>query len=485
VALAGGGLGLALLPALPARLGPLRLPTAAVSAAALAAGVASSLPSLSLVGAYSRYESAPMRLAYLGLFCLAAACLEGPRDRRRAVTWFLAGCAVASLEALWQLAAGTGFRPDGNLGQPNLLGALLAMALPLAAGRALGDRRWLLPAALLAAGLLASASRSGWLGALAGLAAAGALEAGARWGRRGTLAALGAGFAGLAVAAGLLLLTPLRDLNGDTGSARLHVWRDSASLIAARPIAGWGEDTLGIVFGPYLTGDWQPGATFDRVHSAPLDLAAAQGLAGLGAGTWFWGVFAWRVLRRREAGEAAALAGACAAYGAWGLLNFDWAPATAPFWLLAGTLWSEVAPPVAARPRRRRPWALGAALAAWAAATVLLAAAPLAADLAWYAGSPAWAARIDPLQPRYHRALGEKLGGAAGLAELRLAARLGESDPAFWLELGDAERRAGNPRAAGAAYGQGRRIAPYDAALRQAAAAAAANSPGPAYSSSS
>ena len=54
-------------------------------------------------------------------------------------------------------------------------------------------------------------------------------------------------------------------------------------MVLARPLTGWGEDSTGLVFGQFLTGDWSPGITFDRVHSGPLDIAATQGLVGLAA----------------------------------------------------------------------------------------------------------------------------------------------------------------------------------------------------------
>ena len=97
------------------RLGP---PAAAVTLAAVLAGALSIAPNLSLVGAYGRCESLPMRLAYVGLLCGAAWLGE----RQRVVNAFLAGCGLASLETVAQALMGALPRPDGNLGQPNLLG---------------------------------------------------------------------------------------------------------------------------------------------------------------------------------------------------------------------------------------------------------------------------------------------------------------------------------------------------------------------------
>jgi hypothetical protein len=156
------GLGLA---AGTGQLGGLRWPALGVALAAVLAAIVSIAPNLSLIGEYSRYESLPVRLAYLGLF-FGTAWLG---DRRRLVAWFVVGCTVASCEALFQWATGALARPDGNLGQAGLLAALLAMAIPLAVDRARWSPWWLAAAGVCALGLVASSARSGWLGALVGL----------------------------------------------------------------------------------------------------------------------------------------------------------------------------------------------------------------------------------------------------------------------------------------------------------------------------
>jgi Flp pilus assembly protein TadD len=81
---------------------------------------------------------------------------------------------------------------------------------------------------------------------------------------------------------------------------------------------------------------------------------------------------------------------------------------------------------------------------------------PVAADLAYYHGLPAAATALDPLQARYHRALGDQLAAAgnypAALKEMRRAAELGEYDPSFYVALGDTEAKLGNAERARAAY---------------------------------
>jgi hypothetical protein len=453
--LAGGGLLLgAGLIAGRRSLGPLRLPVLAVALVAVAAGLLTATPAATLVGAYSRYESLPTRLAYLALFCGAAWLGE----RRLVVTAFLLGCGVAAVETLYQVATHALPRADGNVGNANLLGVLLAMALPLAADRALSAppparRAWVALGALLAAALVGSTSRSGWLGAVAGAAVLGALLVP----RRRLWLVLAAGIAALAVAAALITYTPLRALNADTGEARLGVWHDTLAVIAARPVLGWGEDATGQVFGRHQTGDWAPGHNFDRAHSMPLDLAVTQGLAGLAACAWLFGVWWLVVWRRRDLPGAAGLAGAAAAYLVWSLVNFDWAPATAALWLLMGAAWPG--PERAAAPPRWQGARTGAALAS-AVLGLALAVPPQVADVLYFAGRPGQAAAIDPLQPTYDAAQGD-------LASLRRAAQLGDSSPATYVALGDAEARAGNADAATAAYRRALERYPFDPTARQ------------------
>jgi len=440
----------------------LGLPVAAVAAAAVLAAVFSINPWLSVAGAYTRYESMLVRLAYLGLLAGTAVLCGGgaPNSRERVLRLFLVGCTVAALEAVWQGARHELARPDGNLGQPGLLGALLAMAVPVALQVGLRDWRWLPVLLPLGAGLYYSASRAGWLGALAGCVVFAVLVVPRRW-RQPALAVAGAA---LAIAILVLLLSPLRALNQDTGGARLGVWSDSLRMIAARPLTGWGEDATGLVFGRFQTHDWEPGNTFDRIHDQPLDLLVAQGILGGMAWAWLLGSLGLRWARGWLSG-ARGLAGpaaACVAYLAWSLLNFDWAPATGAFYVLAGVAWAAVRnPPPQPSPRGRGTWLVaGAGLVIG----LVLAVPPVLADIAYRAGDPARAVALNPLQARYHQALGEQLGTASprGLAELRRARELGDYDYSFLIELGDAERKDGHLAEARRAYKAALDVYPFD-----------------------
>jgi hypothetical protein len=288
------------------------------------------------------------------------------------------------------------------------------------------------------------------------------------------------------VAVVVVMVSPLRLLNDDPAPLRLHLWQDALHMISARPLTGWGEDATGLAFGRFLSGDWSPGVTFDRVHSGPLDLAATQGLLGLATtglvlvilfrGTW----------RSRFVGDVGALTAACAGYTVWVLFNFDWAPATGVFWLLAGTAWSAVravesdavSTSVVEAPKMPGPalWRTGVAVAL-AVVAIGLGTFPVLAD-AWYSlGRVGLSVVVDPLQSRYHWALGQGLVAqgsvARGVDEMRRAADFGETEPSLYVELGDAEAQLGRSADARKHYQRALEIDPYYSPARQRLAALA------------
>src|SRR6266566_10174638 len=82
------GIGLALLSPGGPGLGSLRLPLIAAAAASLLSFAFSVSWPLSLAGAYTRYESLPVRLSYLALLAVPVWLLRGERSR----SWVIAAC---------------------------------------------------------------------------------------------------------------------------------------------------------------------------------------------------------------------------------------------------------------------------------------------------------------------------------------------------------------------------------------------------------
>jgi len=474
------GTGLALLAPGGPGLGSLRWPLIGAVGAAILAFVFSISWPLGIAGSYTRYESLPIRLGYLGLFAAAVWLLRENRHRDWVVRAFVFGTAVACLEALAQWAGHVSFRPDGNLGNANLLAAIVAMAFPLAIARGFRSGRfmvaWWLAVAVMAGGLVATTSRSGGLGALAGCLALMVFSL------RGKVAAAAAVVSTGALGAALvvIVLSPLRFLNGDPGQLRIHLWQDGLHMILARPLTGWGEDSTGLTFGHFLTGDWSPGVTFDRLHSGPLDFTATQGLLGLVVTGWLILVLFGGAWRSRFSDDVGALAAACVGYSVWVFFNFDWAPATGAFWLIAGTAWAGVR--AAQVGQESSPLSLGSSVSgpgvrrsivavAMVLFAVVLGVLPLLADVWYLQGRVELSMRVDPLQARYHWALGQALVAqgsvARGVDEMRIAAALGETEPGLYVELGDREAQLGRLGEARKEYRRALEIDPFYAPATQ------------------
>jgi len=474
IVLAGACLGVGLAVLLPERhaLGALRWPLLAAAAAAVLAFAFSISWPLSLIGSYTRYESLPVRLAYLGLAASTLWLLRSSRQRELVGAAFVLGTTVVAFKAWLQWFNHVSFRPDGDLGNANLLAALVVMAIPIAIDR--GRRAdyftflWAAAIVILIAGLVVTTSRSGALG----LVAACAVWLTTSVPRRLAIATAAATGAALLGVLAFVFLSPLRALNDDPPELRLNLWSDALRLVVARPVTGWGEDSTGLVFGHFLSRDYAGLVTFDRVHSGPLEIAATQGIVGLAALTWVVvaiGIVAWR---GRAELNVPGLAGALAGYSVWAFFNFDWAPATGAFWLLAGTLWSAtLPPPVGGRVGGRGlSWQPLAAVALVVVA-VLLAVFPVLADVWYLKGRADLAVRVDPLQAQYHWSLGQGLVAKhdlrGGIAELQRAADLGETEPSLYAELGDRQAQLGDLDAARSAYRRALAIDPYYTPARQ------------------
>ncbi|MEO8744305.1 MAG: O-antigen ligase family protein [Candidatus Dormiibacterota bacterium] len=478
------GVGLAMLAPGGPSLGAMRRPLAAAALAAILAFVFSISWALSFAGSYTRYESLPVRLAYVGLFAAAVWLLRNQRSRDWVIGAFVLGTSIACIEALQQWAAQVPFRPDGNLGNANVMAALIVMSLPLSVARTLRGGRfvvaWGIGALVMVGGLVATTSRSGGLGALAALLILVVFSVRMRL----AVAALIASVSAVGTAVLVIALTPLRALNDDPPTLRLHLWQDGLHMIAARPITGWGEDATGLAFGKFLSQDYASLVTFDRVHSGPLDVTAMQGLLGLAATGWVLALLFRHAWRWRSIPDVGALSAACAGYAVWVFVNFDWAPATGALWLLAGTAWAAIRqaemgamPPATTEPALKKPtpWRSGIAIAL-AFAAIGLGVMPLLADVWYLQGRAQLSVVVDPLQARYHWAVGQALVAqgslAAGTDELRRAADLGETEPGLYLELGDRDAQLGRTAQARSDYRRALEIDPYYTPARERLAAA-------------
>ncbi len=346
---------------------PLSWGVLAYVASALLSTVTSLDPRTSLWGAHESFFGLLTVLAYAVVYFAVRVLCAAPVHARALLLASLVGSTGAGLYALVQFGGADPVqwtrtheilglaRVFGSLGNPNFLGALMAMALPLALG--LGLRAWgrrqsgraalLFASALVCAlALLASFSRGAWLAGVAALATwvlGQVLVAGRPQARRRlVLATLGVALVALlagsvavarvprARAAGQAMLARL-ELSLTPGTRerpvgglaleqdpRLALWRAALRMFRDRPLTGVGLDAFQLAFQRYrelaiweVEGNRTPG----KAHNELLHTLATQGLPG-GLALALLVVGSGLALRRAYAAqpdESAALVGMAAA----------------------------------------------------------------------------------------------------------------------------------------------------------------------------
>lgn len=248
------------------------------------------------------------------------------RAAGKLLLFYAAGAALSSAYGLWSWAErlhdDPGYRLETVFSTAMTSGNVFAMAV---AGLwtycwrvGWTGARWLVAGLTLAiAALVATLTRSSWIGA--GLGAAW----GTLWARRrpwaaAVLALIVAGAAFLPMAR--QRATVLTDTSEYTARGRISLWRTGLEALAERPMTGWGLADKGEM----IRARRRPDATFDagHFHSNPVQVAVGAGLVGLAAYALFHGAVGLLLWRRR------ASAVALAAFAAWLAFHiagfFDW-----------------------------------------------------------------------------------------------------------------------------------------------------------------
>lgn len=346
-------------------------------AAALLSTAVSSDPRLSFLGAPRRHEGLFVYGAYAALFFAGVHLFGSLRGMRTLMRAASAGASAAIIYGLAQvvlppLFPGEAFirswygglgvpRLFSTLGSPIVFGGYLAVMLPLLLALAITAPGRIRHACLGAAclGLAAAVltlTRAAWLAILAGTAIFWPLL-GRPVLRRSRLAA--AAYAAAALAAVIIALSVVAspaaigervvssvDVSSGSLGTRLYMWSKTVEMIQARPLLGWGLETLGTVF-PYdrpalvrLFG--MAPVIIDRAHNDVLQVAVSVGIPGAAAYLAFWLLVigaAARVVRGAE-GEGRVLAAGCLAAVAAFLIQLQFSfssVALSPMvWLLAG-----------------------------------------------------------------------------------------------------------------------------------------------------
>ena len=320
---------------------PLDLPLLAFIASAVLSALVGVNLNISLFGFYTRYDGVLTLVTYAALFWLAVQSIADGDDARTLLRAMLAGAYLVSAIAIAQytidvVTGQPGPRAYGTLGNPNVLGSYLVMLAPVAyyelkTARSLSARiLYVNVLAVMVLALVLSGSHSAWLGLAA---AAGVLVVAQQVVplRTRVWQAL-AGGAGLVVAAATLRFA----VSGTSDvSQRAHIWRDTLSLIASRPVFGYGPDTFGLVYPAFQSGKWVIYLQIDKAHSEPLQVAATQGLVGLAVWGWLLAAFVLAFWRGRHPDGAAPLFAGWLGYQVVLLVNFTALSSAFPFWIFA------------------------------------------------------------------------------------------------------------------------------------------------------
>ncbi|MDP2210468.1 MAG: O-antigen ligase family protein [Candidatus Aquicultor sp.] len=387
-------------------------------------------PLLGLVGKYKRYEGLPALFSFAVVYFIAAQTI---RDEK-SLEWLLKILAVGLIPVVlygFAQAAGYDFpgvllferRVQSSLGNPILLGTYLVVMLPLLFGLGRNSSQpnwrtlaWLLMPALFA-NILLTESRGAWVGLGASMVALFVLgrppsTAHAKKKRRDR-AEQGRRIRGIYIIVGVLIvsialfaLLPTDNLekrfvstfafSEGSVSTRIEIWKASLSMVADRPLTGFGLEQMGYWFPLFKTerhSKIAPSAVTDRTHNDFLQTAVDSGLPGLLFFLWMIIAVALSLYcGRRATPYAAALFAALTGYFAQAQTGIPAVFMTPLIWMLLAVAMNLSGQSRATKVKLpawlRSPasaYAVGAVCAALALASFL----PVVADLRIYKGQQA------------------------------------------------------------------------------------------------
>ena len=279
-----------------------------VVASALSAALGIS-PRLSMLGEIEQREGLLTVLALAGLYFGARRSHTEVAQVRGMLTFMLVCAALAAAYAMvqrtgfdplaWEnassypTAGGPVVRVFGTLGNPILLGSLLAAALSMGLARAFSPvprGTWLIPMlVLIAAGIAATLSRGAMLAAAAGMAVAVVMSL-RGWGReslRRSAVALACVVGPAALWTWLALRAPLAarvaeslDARAESSPARIEIARSAIALWGERLWLGLGPDAFGLAFPAAQTANYWRNSWLGNpahAHSVALQVLATGG----------------------------------------------------------------------------------------------------------------------------------------------------------------------------------------------------------------
>ena len=285
------------------------------------------------------------------LFFIATQSLQERRDVWLVIVAVLAAGMVLAAETVIPVVQGGSVsvldRATGNVIDPNLFAGYLVLLVPLALGAGIAMRwRWGpllsgLAMLLLGAALVATLSRGGWLGFVAGIATMVIMLPGRR---RVVLGVAGGVLAvmliGLAGPVAARLGTGAGASPFQTFIDRIPIWQAAWTMFSGHPIFGIGVNN----FGNFI-GGINPSLDVNQAHDLFLNIATERGLLGFLTflfvlGSVFVMLFRTRrlIANRRDAVLLAAITGSIVAFLADSLFDvayYDY-KILLLFWLVMG-----------------------------------------------------------------------------------------------------------------------------------------------------
>ncbi|HLF70114.1 MAG TPA: O-antigen ligase family protein [Actinomycetota bacterium] len=309
----------------------------------------------SFIGSPTRNMGLITWALFAAAFSLGAS--ASPRERRSIL---IAACGASMLVSVYGVlqAIGVDFidwqsrldvtRSRSTFGNAAFLGGYLVLVIPLAVRLAFEEAkratRFMLGAAavLASACLLTTRTRGAWVGAAVAIAIVVMLERKALK-RNAKIAITIACLAAIAI---VVTVAPFRarvasiaDISQGTARGRIIQWHLTTELISARPLFGWGPDTLRTEFPDVIDDRFERevgrDVVPDRAHNVYLDIAAGFGIIGVLAYLFLQVSVLRRVIRERTP-VTVAIFGGLVGYIVQSLFSFPVADVDLIFWLFAG-----------------------------------------------------------------------------------------------------------------------------------------------------
>jgi len=334
-------------------------------------------PRLTFFGGPGRYEGLLALMAYVALYLVGVHFFGSKPGFHRLVRMAaIAALPVAAYGVLqlfipplfygeaftreWYGGLGI-LRIPSTVGGPVVLGGYLVSVIPLLLVLAITSRGvargiWLAGSCVAIVALALTLTRAAWLAAAVGWSVVAVGVGRSEWRRQMMVGACLVAAVVLAVAVlttvvatpaqiGARVATTAVTQSGSVAS-RLFIWQRTVYLIRARPLLGWGIETLREIF-PYDRNSLvryfgvRP-VIIDRAHNDTLQMAVSVGVPGAAAYVVFWLLVIGAAVRawRRESGAdriiAAGWLGALTGYLVQAQFSFSSVAFTPIIWLLAG-----------------------------------------------------------------------------------------------------------------------------------------------------